>query len=236
MPARSAHSAFGSSSVDPTVTVAVIEPHTATRAALPLILTGFAWAGAHATVTEFLAARPTADVVLLAVHRDGAGDAPFPAWTQAVRLLVRGGYRVCLHTSEPGTVVLLGCLAAGATAIAHMTDSLDDLRAAVRAAAEGRRFVTESLAGFAELAPGGPTLPPLTERQQEILTARARGEKFESIARRLFISRKVAEEHWAAVARKYAAFLRDHSAADLERLLGLEPVDLTEAPADLLAG
>ena len=76
----------------------------------------------------------------------------------------------------------------------------------------------------------------LTERQRVILSARARGEKFDSIARRLFISRKVAEEHWAAVARKYASFLRDHSPADLERLLGLEPVDLTDPPADLLAG
>jgi two-component system nitrate/nitrite response regulator NarL len=80
-------------------------------------------------------------------------------------------------------------------------------------------------------------MPSLTERQRTILSARARGEKFESLARRLFVSRKVAEEHWAVVARKFAGFLRDHSPADLERLLGLDPGDLVDrSPAELLAG
>lgn len=236
MAARSAHSAFGLPNPGASLTVGIVDPHTVTRAALPLILTEFAWAGAHATVDEFLAKRRTADVVLLAVHRDGVGDAPFPAWTTAVRRLVQAGYRVCLHTAEQCTVVLLGCLAAGASAVVQMSDSLDDLRAGVRAAAAGRLLVTDSLAGLADLARSGPALPSLTERQREVLSARARGEKFESIARRLFISRKVAEEHWAAVARKYPVFLRDHSPADLERLLGLEPVDPAQAPADLQAG
>jgi two-component system nitrate/nitrite response regulator NarL len=220
----------------PFPTAGVIDPHTVTRVALPLVLPEFDWVDAGATVADFLAARPAVDVVLLAVHRDGADGAPFTAWTRAVRSLVRAGYPVCLLTSERSPVMLHGCLTAGARAVAHSTDPLDDLRAAVRAAADGRLWVTDSLAPLANLSSSRPNLPSLTERQRVILSARARGEKFDSIARRLFISRKVAEEHWAAVARKYASFLRDHSPADLERLLGLEPVDLTDPPADLLAG
>lgn len=234
MATRSAHSALVSSAASSGRTVAVIDPQTLTRAALPLVLPEFACAGAFATVDELLAARPVADVVILGVHRAGTDDAPSAAWARAVRSLTDVGYRVCLHTSERSTMVLLGCLTAGATAMAHTSDSLDELRAAVRGAAAGRLVVTTALAGLAHL--DRSAVPSLTERQQMVLCARARGEKFDSIARRLFISRKVAEEHWAAVARKYATFLRDHSPADLERLLGLEPVDLVEAPADRLAG
>lgn len=73
-------------------------------------------------------------------------------------------------------------------------------------------------------------LPSLTQRQRQIRSARARGEKFESIGRRLFISKTVAEEHWSIIARKFAEFLHNHSPADLERLLGLEPGDLVEWP------
>ena len=235
MAARSAHSAPGDPGSDLGLTVAVIDPHTVSRAALPLVLPEFACAGTYATVAQFLIARPVAAAVILALHRD-ADDTPFATWTGAVRLLAEAGYPVCLHTSERRTVVLLGCLAAGAKAVTHTTDSVDDLRAAVHAAAGGRLLITGSRPGLAELARNGSTLPTLTERQRMILSARARGEKFESIARRLFISRKVAEEHWAAVARKYAGFLRNHSPADLERLLGLEPVEPAErTPGDLLA-
>ena len=231
---RSAHTAFAKAAAQPTPAVAVVDAHTVTRTAWPLVLPELAWAGAYATVAGLLAARPAADVVLLALHRTGVDDAPFPAWTGAIRSLAGAGYRVCLHTSERGSVLLTGCLAAGATAVGHTTDTLDELRAAVRGAAGGRRVVTPALIGLADA--DRSAVPSLTERQREILSARARGEKFESIARRLFISRKVAEEHWAAVARKYVTFLRDHSPADLERLLGLEPVHLADDPADRLAG
>lgn len=236
MATRQAHPALGSRVTGPNPTVAVVDAHTVTRAALPLVLPEFGHSGGFATVAELLSSRPTADVVILAVHRNDAGDAPLPTWTRAVRTLVEAGYPVCLHTSERGGSVLLGCLAAGATSVAHAADSLDDLRAAVRGAADGRPVVSPALAELAEL--DRPAVPTLTERQRIILCARARGEKFDSIARRLFISRKVAEEHWAAVARKFAGFLRDHSPADLERLLGLEPVDLDDRSAadDLLAG
>lgn len=219
------------------LSVAVVDPYTVARTALPLLLSEFRFVGLYRTSAELHAAAPDADVVLLEIARGQIDRSPFLAWTVAVRELTAAGYRVCIHTSERSRVVLLGCLTAGATAIVHKADSLDDLGAAVRAAAAGRMTVTTLLAGLAELAQRQHAMPSLTERQRMILSARARGEKFDSIARRLFISRKVAEEHWALVARKFAGFLREHSPADLERLLGLEPGDLVDrSPAGSLAG
>lgn len=218
-------------SVTGSPSVAVVDPHPVTRVALPLVLPELGWTGAAATAGELLAARPAADVVLLALHADGATAAPGPAWAGTVGTLVEAGYPVCVSTGERRASVLRGCLAAGALALAHPTDSLDVLRAALRSAAAGRRLVSATLAGPVDPGRLGPDRPSLTERQLDVLSARARGEKFESIARRLFISRKVAEEHWAAVARKYAPFLRDHSPADLERLLGLEPAEPLAATA-----
>ncbi len=224
-------------SADAALTVAVVDPHTLARTALPLVLPEFTFTGAFETADGLLDAAPVAQVVLMEVHRRAVAHPPLLAWTGAVERMVAGGYRVCIHTFERSRVVLLGCLAAGATAIVHKSDSLDDLRAAIRAAAAGELLVTASLTGLAELAHGRQAMPALTERQRMVLSARARGEKFDSIARRLFISRKVAEEHWAVVARKFAGFLRDHSPADLERLLGLDPSDLVDRPpAELLTG
>lgn len=214
-----------------TPAVAVVDPHPVSRLALPLALPDLVWTGAAATAGELLDAAPPADVVLLTLHGDGAAAAPGPAWAGTVDLLVTAGYPVCLFTGERRPTILRGCLAAGALALVHATDPPADLHAGIRSAAAGRRLVTATLASLIDPGRPGPDHPSLTQRQQEVLSARARGEKFESIAGRLYITRKVAEEHWAAVVRKYAAFLADHSPADLERLLGLEPPDpLTATP------
>jgi two-component system nitrate/nitrite response regulator NarL len=208
--------------------VAVVDPHTLARAALPLVLPELTFVGSFRTPDEMLMATPPAEVVLLEIARGALDRPPRLAWAGGVERLVQAGHRVCIHTFERSRAMLLGCLDAGATAIAHKSDPLDELRAAILATAAGEMLVTGSLSGLAELARNRTALPSLTERQRFVLSARARGEKFDSIARRLFISRKVAEEHWAVVARKFAGFLRDHSAADLERLLGLEPAGLAE--------
>lgn len=77
-------------------------------------------------------------------------------------------------------------------------------------------------------------LPNLTDKQVEVLAARARGEKWESIADRLHIVKKTAEGHLNAVATKMAWFLReahldlDASPGDIERVLGLAPGDLLD--------
>jgi len=227
----------GASASPRSVTVAVVDPYTLTRTALPVVLPEFTFTGSFCTAADLLSAAPSADVVLLEIVGGAGNHSPFLVWTRTVQTVVAAGYRVCIHTAERRQAVLLGGLSAGATSIVHKSDSVDDLRAAVRDTAAGRTILTPLLAGPAEPAGRRYAMPSLTDRQRTILSARARGEKFESIARRLFVSRKVAEEHWAAVARKFAGFLRDHSPADLERLLGLDPGDLVDrSPAELLDG
>lgn len=46
--------------------------------------------------------------------------------------------------------------------------------------------------------------------------------------RRLFITEKTASGYMDQVKHKFAAYLREHSPADLERALGLEPAGLTD--------
>jgi DNA-binding NarL/FixJ family response regulator len=124
--------------------------------------------------------------------------------------------------------VLAGCLAAGASGIVHKAEPIAALRTAISRVASGEFVITQALVGLAELVERLGELPTLSPRQREVLSARARGESFRSIAQRLFISPRVAEEYMAVVTAKFADFLRDHSAADLERLLGLAPGDLLD--------
>lgn len=63
-------------------------------------------------------------------------------------------------------------------------------------------------------------------RQLEVLRARARGLSYKAIGSAMFLSPKTVEEYMAEVNRKFADYLRDHSPADLERLLGVGQGDL----------
>ena len=87
-------------------------------------------------------------------------------------------------------------------------------------------MITPALVGLSDLAERRGSLPTLTPRQRQILSARAGGEPFQSIADRLYINRKIAEEHMAIVSAKFADYLYGHCAADLERRLGLAPGDV----------
>lgn len=206
--------------------VALVDAETVSRRGLPLLLPAVAFVRSYESTELLVAERPRVDVVVLDVRLGGTDGREVRQRTEAVRSVVDAGYRVCLYTGERGRHLLVGCLSAGALAIVHKSEPLEALATAIHAVAAGQIRITQSLVGLAELAERRDALPYLTDRQRTILSARARGEKFESIARRLFISKKVAEEHWAIVSRKFAGFLRDHSPADLERLLGLEPGDI----------
>lgn len=212
----------------PAPTVAVIDAQTTSRLALPLLLPDLEFTGAYETTEQFLAAPPAADVVVMDLHLAGTGRRPARQRFEAVKAVADAGYRVCVYTSERTNTVLVAGLCAGARGVVHKSEPIKQLNDALHEIAGGGIVITSALAGLAELAERQHLIPRLTVRQHQVLSARARGEKFESIARRLFISKKVAEEHWAAVAGKFADFLHQHSAADLERLLGLDPGDLLD--------
>lgn len=210
------------------MTVAVIDTQTLSRLALPLLMPGITFDGLFETTEQFLAEPRRARVVVMDLHLAGTGRLPARQRFDAVQAITDAGHRVCVYTDERSALVLAGALVAGADGIVHKAEPIAELERALGRISAGDSVVTSALAGLVELAAGLHLIPRLTPRQRQVLSARARGERFDSIARRLFISKGVAEEHWAAVAGKFTEFLDQHSAADLERLLGLEPGDLLD--------
>lgn len=153
--------------------------------------------------------------------------------TEAVEKVAELGIPICLYTSESRRLVLARCLRAGAQGVVHKQEPLDEATRAFHAVAAGATCVTGSLLGLAELLERSGDLPDLSPRQRQVLAARARGEKWDSIARRLYITPSVAREHMDAVNRKLADHLQSASPADLERALGLAPGDLLDTGSGL---
>jgi DNA-binding NarL/FixJ family response regulator len=190
--------------------LAVVDPSAVVRAGLPLLLTGFTVTGSYAAVDALLAARPAADIVLTEARADG-GSGP-----AAVRSLTRSGYRVCLYTFENRPPVLARYIDAGVRGIVSKRDPVESLASALARISAGGTAMSSG----SRTCPS--SVPELTARQMQILAGRSRGETFHSIARRLDISERTAQDHWSAIARRFESFLRTHSPADLERSLGLD--------------
>lgn len=210
------------------IRVASVDDDTVIRHGLPVLLEHIHVAGSYADVGEFLTAKVHVDVVLLDLVLTGAGRPGVIQGAAAIRAVVTAGHRVLIYTNERRRAVLVACLAAGAFGVVHKAEPISALEDAIHAVADGEVVITQALVGLAELVERQGELPALSARQRQVLSGRARGEPFQSIADRLYISRKTAEEYMAAVNSKFAEFLRDHSAADLERHLGIAPGDVLE--------
>lgn len=210
------------------IRVASIDDDTVIRRGLPLLLRSVDVVGSFADLAGLLAAAPRVEVVLLDLVLKGTGRSEVVQGAAAVRALISTGHRVLIYTNERRPAVLVACLTAGACGVVHKAEPIEVLEEAIAEVAAGKVVITQALVGLAELAERRGELPTLTERQRQILAARARGEPFASIAERLYIARKTAEEHMAIVTGKFADFLRDHSPADLERRLGIAPGDVLE--------
>jgi two-component system nitrate/nitrite response regulator NarL len=210
------------------IRVAAVDDDTVIRDGLPLLLPGVEFVGRFEDADGLLDAGAAADVVLLDLVLTGTGKPGVRQGSAAVAAVAAAGYRILIYTNERRRQVLAACLAAGALGVVHKAEPIADLELALRAVSTGQVVITPALVGLAELTERRGGLPTLTSRQRQILSARARGEPFQSIANRLFISRKTAEEHMAVVTAKFADYLHDHSAADLERALGLAPGDVLD--------
>lgn len=195
--------------------VGVIDGSDIVRAGLPLILTGFSFPAVCSTAADFLRKRPPADVVVFGF--DGSAAPALDAL--AITRLDRAGYRVCVYTCETRPAILARCVRAGARGIMLKTGAVAALEGAIVEISAGGTVVDDSMSDAIDSA---AHVPDLTRRQLQVLTARARGETFQSIAERLQISERTAQDHWTAIARRYEEFLRHNSAADLERSLGLD--------------
>lgn len=155
-----------------------------------------------------------------------ADQARTAAGAVGVRAVVECGYRALIYTNEQRREVLAGCLAVGAHGVIHKAEEMPALVSAITAVAADGTVITPALVGLAEVIERRGGMTALIPRQRQVLSGRARGQSFQTIADRWYISRRTAEEHMNLVAGKFADYLRTHSAADLERHLGLGPGDL----------
>ncbi|QGF22865.1 LuxR C-terminal-related transcriptional regulator [Raineyella fluvialis] len=207
--------------------VVVIDDSTLVREAFGLVHPGVEVVGAWPTIEPLLEQRPSADLVVLDLHLV-ADDPDVRQGTAAIGAVSAAGYRICLYTDESRPLVLARCLQAGAQGLVRKSAPSAVAEADFREAAAGGAVLPPSLLSLTELLDRRGGLPELTERQRQVLSARARGERWASIAQRLFITERVAREHMEAVSNKLSRCLRDASPADLERMLGTGPGDLVD--------
>jgi DNA-binding NarL/FixJ family response regulator len=154
-------------------------------------------ARSHLEVTEV-------DVILLDQRLpDGQG-------THAAAELraIRPGVRVVLVTAAVDPPVLSEALAAGCAGFVTRGDSIDELAAAVRAAASGATTVSPAMMGHHTGADGfaeGYSGEPLTHRETAVLLFLADGLSNQEISERLFISINTLRNHIQNIISKLGA-------------------------------
>lgn len=143
--------------------------------------------------------------VLLLDHRmpDGDGVAAIPTL-----LAGRPTTGVVVLTASAADHVLLAAIEAGASGFLSKTRSLDEVTAAVRAAAAGESVISPEL--LARLLPrfgrgGAHAVDELTEREREVLGLVAEGLSNAAIAERLVVSVHTVRNHIASLSGKLGA-------------------------------
>lgn len=176
--------------------VSVVEDHPLYRAALvrTLVDSPDVTLGATAgSVEEFLASRqPTGGVVILDLKLPGVCDAA------AVMQVVGLGYRVLVVSAHGAQADVLAAIAAGARGYLTKDADADEVLRAVREVAAGNSYVSPTLASFLLDSSRGkyPGLrQPLTDREREVLSLLAAGERDADIARQLIISVRTVRSH-----------------------------------------
>lgn len=144
----------------------------------------------------------------------------------AVRAVCDAGYRAVVYTSGDNRVVMATCLAVGAAGVVHKIDTPESVGQAVTAVMAGQIVLTPSVVGLVEVFERRNLLPSLSRRQRQVLAALAKGDPQKRIARDLGVGIKTVEYHWESTKQKFVDTLRGLSPAELQRILGLGPVDL----------
>lgn len=191
------------------IRVLIVDDHEVLASSLAMVLDAEAditTAGVATTLQQArsLIGTTQPDVVLLD-HRmpDGDGVAAI-AGLRAQRPSVG----VVVLTASPADHVLLAAIEAGASGFLSKTRSLDEVTAAVRAAAAGESVISPEL--LARLLPrfgrGSPQADTeLTEREREVLALVAEGLPNAAIADRLVVSVHTVRNHIASLSAKLGA-------------------------------
>ncbi len=143
--------------------------------------------------------------VLLLDHRmpDGDGVAAIPGLRE-----LRPSLGIVVLTASSADHVLLSAIESGASGFLSKTRSLDEVTAAVRAAAAGESVISPEM--LARLLPRFGRASPhsvdeLTEREREVLALVAEGLSNAAIAERLVVSVHTVRNHIASLSGKLGA-------------------------------
>ena len=129
--------------------------------------------------------------------------------------------RVVVFTTYPEDSHALAYLHAGASAFINKSRPLDDLLTAIRHAAQGRRYITPSLAEYLfelQLDPARPPSELLSAREVEVVRLLAQGKRAKEAAAELRVSastvytyvQRVKEKLGVRTTVEVVAFARDN--------------------------
>ncbi|MBB2891128.1 LuxR C-terminal-related transcriptional regulator [Flexivirga oryzae] len=208
--------------------VAVIDNLPVILAGLRAVLPDVDFVAQASSVEQFMTLAPAVDVVVLDLKLTDPRSRAGLSGLAAVRAVTAAGCRVLVWTEEERPLILAQCIRSGARGISHKTDTPDRLEDAILTVAAGDAWFTTSILGLAELADRRHGMPTVTERQRQVLRARARGLSWDDIASDLYIVERTARTHLTTLTNNFATWLRETSPADLEHHLGLRPGDIND--------
>ncbi|MBE1485521.1 response regulator transcription factor [Plantactinospora soyae] len=169
------------------ITVGVVEDHPLYRAAVVGLLDAapdFALCTAAGSVAEFATTRRCPNcVVLLDMELPGVRGAA------AVRAVTGLGHRVLVLSAQAGRPEVRGAMAAGAAGYLSKRADGDEILRGLRQVAAGHRYASATLASvLTDDCVGRTAQPELSDREIDVLSWLAAGERDEDIARTLKIS------------------------------------------------
>jgi len=191
------------------IRVLIVDDHEVLASSLAMVLEAEADISTAGVATTLEQARAligsSQPDVLLLDHRmpDGDGVAAIPG----LRAL-RPSIRIVVLTASAADHVLMSAIQNGASGFLSKTRSLDEVTAAVRAAAAGESVISPEL--LARLLPrfgSGKvhSVDELTERERDVLALVAQGLSNAAIAERLVVSVHTVRNHIASLSAKLGA-------------------------------
>lgn len=162
---------------------------------------------ADAALRSVQARRPDVLVIDVTVERTSK--------LEVLPQILAAGARVVVLTARSDQALARQALRTGASAFIVNESASEELVRAVRAAAEGRMYLTPELGAHIAAGPlePSPPLDGLSNREAEVLRFIALGHTNAEISDRLFLSVRTVEAHRAAIQRKLGRSTR----ADLVR-------------------
>jgi DNA-binding NarL/FixJ family response regulator len=185
------------------VPVCVVEDHPLYRAALVRALSDADWIAVEVTagsLEEFLAHRcEPGRVVILDLKLPGMQD------SAAVVSVTSAGHRVLVVSAHSEPAEVLGAIAAGARGYLTKDAEAEEILRAVRTIAAGGSYVSPTLASFLlDSSRGRDTRyrVPLSDRERQVLSLLAAGERDQDIADALAISVRTVRSHLDRIREK----------------------------------